>query len=116
MALFGQNLRQARQARNITLQEIAATTKVSSRALQALEDEHFELLPGGVFNKGFVRAYARCVGLDEEKTDSRISGGGQGGTPGNRYAGAVHPGCCRAPRGTAAIGGRARQQWQASLP
>ncbi len=68
MATFGENLRQARQARNITLQEIAASTKISSRALQALEDEHFEQLPGGIFNKGFVRAYARCVGLDEEKT------------------------------------------------
>ncbi len=68
MALFGQNLRQAREARNITLQEVAASTKVSSRALQALEDERFDLLPGGIFNKGFVRAYARCVGLDEEKT------------------------------------------------
>ena len=68
MASFGENLRQAREARNITLQEIAATTKISSRALQALEDEHFEQLPGGIFNKGFVRAYARCVGLDEEKT------------------------------------------------
>jgi cytoskeletal protein RodZ len=68
VASFGENLRQARQARNITLQEIAASTKISSRALQALEDEHFEQLPGGIFNKGFVRAYARCVGLDEEKT------------------------------------------------
>jgi cytoskeletal protein RodZ len=68
VASFGENLRQAREARNITLQEIAASTKISSRALQALEDEHFEKLPGGVFNKGFVRAYARCVGLDEEKT------------------------------------------------
>ncbi len=51
----------------MTLQEIAASTKISSRALQALEDEHFDQLPGGIFNKGFVRAYARCVGLDEEK-------------------------------------------------
>ena len=62
------NLRQAREARKMTLQEIAATTKVSTRALQALEDERFDLLPGGIFNKGFVRAYARCVGLDEEKS------------------------------------------------
>jgi cytoskeleton protein RodZ len=68
VASFGENLRHSREARNITLQEIAASTKISSRALQALEDEHFEQLPGGIFNKGFVRAYARCVGLDEEKT------------------------------------------------
>src|SRR5208282_5040492 len=35
--------------------------------LRAIEDEHFDQLPGGVFNKGFVRAYARQVGLDEEE-------------------------------------------------
>lgn len=35
--------------------------------LRALEDEHFDQLPGGVFNKGFVRAYARQVGLNEEE-------------------------------------------------
>jgi cytoskeleton protein RodZ len=64
---FGEQLRQARESQNITLQEIAATTKISSRALQALESERFDQLPGGIFNKGFVRAYARYVGLDEEK-------------------------------------------------
>jgi cytoskeleton protein RodZ len=68
VASFGQKLRQAREARNITLQEIAATTKIGTRALQALEWERFEQLPGGIFNKGFVRAYARCVGLNEEET------------------------------------------------
>lgn len=67
MASFGEQLRQARETQNITLQEIAASTKISSRALQALESEHFDQLPGGIFNKGFVRAYARYVGLDEEK-------------------------------------------------
>jgi cytoskeleton protein RodZ len=68
VAGFGEHLRQAREARKITLQDIAATTKIGSRALQALEDEQFDQLPGGIFNKGFVRAYARCVGLDEDKT------------------------------------------------
>ncbi len=68
MASFGQKLRQAREARNITLQEIADTTKIGTRALQALEWERFDQLPGGIFNKGFVRSYARCVGLDEEET------------------------------------------------
>ena len=67
MAGFGESLRQAREARKITLQEISATTKIGTRLLQALEDERFDLLPGGIFNKGFVRSYARCVGLDEQK-------------------------------------------------
>jgi cytoskeleton protein RodZ len=64
---FGEQLRQARESHNISLQEIASATKISSRALQALESEQFSQLPGGIFNKGFVRAYARYVGLDEEK-------------------------------------------------
>ena len=64
---FGEQLRQARESQNITLQEIAATTKISARSLQALESEQFDQLPGGIFNKGFVRAYARYVGLDEDK-------------------------------------------------
>jgi len=68
VASFGENLRQARESRKITLQEIAETTKIGTRALQALESNRFDQLPGGIFNKGFVRSYARVVGLDEEKT------------------------------------------------
>ena len=67
MASFGDHLRRAREERGLTLQDISASTKISTRSLQALEDERFDLLPGGIFNKGFVRAYARYVGLDEEK-------------------------------------------------
>jgi cytoskeletal protein RodZ len=50
------------------LESIATSTKISTRMLRALEDENFDQLPGGVFNKGFVRAYARQVGLNEEET------------------------------------------------
>jgi cytoskeleton protein RodZ len=67
LASFGEKLRQSREAKQITLQEISAATKISCRALEALEAENFDKLPGGIFNKGFVRAYARYVGLDEAK-------------------------------------------------
>jgi cytoskeleton protein RodZ len=53
--------------RGITLNEITESTKISRRHLEALESEHFEQLPGGVFNKGFVRAYARFLGIDEDQ-------------------------------------------------
>lgn len=43
------------------------STKIGTRFLHALEDEHFEQLPGGIFNKAFVKAYARQVGIDEEE-------------------------------------------------
>jgi cytoskeletal protein RodZ len=64
---FGEKLRRQREQRGITLEAISSTTKISTRMLRALEEEHFDQLPGGVFNKGFIRAYARQVGLDEEE-------------------------------------------------
>ncbi len=53
--------------RGITLEEIAEATKIGTRSLRALEEEEFDKLPGGIFNKGFVRAYARYLGIDEEQ-------------------------------------------------
>lgn len=70
MGPFGDKLRRERERRGITLDEISAATKINTRMLRALEEEQFDLLPGGIFNKGFVRAYARQVGLDEEETVS----------------------------------------------
>jgi cytoskeleton protein RodZ len=67
MSSFGEHLRREREMRGISLEEIMATTKISRRLLQALEDEQFELLPGGIFNRSYVRAYAKCVGIDEEE-------------------------------------------------
>ncbi len=67
MAAFGEKLRKQREQQGISLDAISNDTKISIRMLRALEEEHFEQLPGGVFNKGFVRAYARHVGLDEEE-------------------------------------------------
>ena len=64
---FGERLRREREMRGISLDEISAATKIGTRLLRALEDEQFDLLPGGIFNKGYVRAYARHVGIDEEQ-------------------------------------------------
>jgi cytoskeleton protein RodZ len=52
--------------RGVTLDEISAATRISTRFLQAIEGEQWDQLPGGVFNRGFVRAVARYLGLDEE--------------------------------------------------
>ncbi len=67
MGTFGERLRREREMRNISLEEIAAVTKIGTRLLRALEDEQFDQLPGGIFNKGYVRAYAKYVGIDEEQ-------------------------------------------------
>jgi cytoskeleton protein RodZ len=53
--------------RGVTLDEISSSTKIARRHLEALETENFDSLPGGVFNRGFVRAYARFLGIDEEQ-------------------------------------------------
>jgi cytoskeleton protein RodZ len=66
MGQFGEELRREREARGIALEAITNSTKISSRHLNALEQEQFDRLPGGVFNRGIVRGYARVVGLDEE--------------------------------------------------
>lgn len=67
MAKFGETLRRERELRNVSLEEISASTKISRRFLSAIESEEFDKLPGGVFNRGFVRAFAQYLGLDEEK-------------------------------------------------
>lgn len=64
---FGERLRRERELRGVTLEEIAAATKIGTRHLRSLENEQFKNLPGGIFNKGFVRAYARFLGIDEEQ-------------------------------------------------
>lgn len=67
MADFGENLRREREMRGVTLQEISDTTKISIRLLEALENEEFSKLPGGIFARSFIRAYANYLGLDQEQ-------------------------------------------------
>lgn len=67
MGAFGDRLRREREMRGITLDEITESTKISRRHLEALENERFDQLPGGVFAKGFVRAYAHFLGIDEDQ-------------------------------------------------
>jgi cytoskeleton protein RodZ len=64
---FGAQLKKEREKQGVTLEEIALSTKIGTRMLRALEEEHFDQLPGGIFNKGFIRAYARCLHMDEEQ-------------------------------------------------
>jgi cytoskeleton protein RodZ len=64
---FGERLKREREKRKITLDDVAQATKISTRLLRAIEEEKFDQLPGGIFNKGFVRSYARHLGLDEDQ-------------------------------------------------
>ena len=65
MATLGEKLREAREARGLTLREVADSTRISVRHLEAIEADDYKPLPGGVFNKGFIKAFARYVGVDE---------------------------------------------------
>src|SRR5258708_13309754 len=64
---FGERLKHERELREVSPNEIVVATRISLRFLEALENEDWDKLPGGVFNRGFLRAIARFLGLDEEK-------------------------------------------------
>lgn len=66
-ASFGIWLRRQREAREVGLREIAERTKISLRYLEALEENRFALLPAPVFARGFLREYARYVGLNPDE-------------------------------------------------
>jgi cytoskeleton protein RodZ len=66
-ASFGSWLRRQREMREISLRDIADRTKISLRYLEAMEDDRFDLLPAPIFAKGFLREYARYVGLSPDE-------------------------------------------------
>jgi len=62
---FGGELRSERERRGISIEQLCADTKVNQRFIIALEKGDYQALPGGVFRRGFVRAYLNAVGLEE---------------------------------------------------
>src|SRR3979409_2099564 len=64
---IGEQLRLAREERGIALREISDQTRISIRYLEAIETNDYKKLPGGIFNRSFVKAYARYVGFDEKQ-------------------------------------------------
>ncbi len=65
-ANFGEELRLAREARGISLREISEQTRISMRYLEAIENNDYKRLPGGIFNRSFIKAYAKFIGYDEQ--------------------------------------------------
>jgi transcriptional regulator with XRE-family HTH domain len=65
---FGEYLRAARSARGISVRDISLRTRIALRSLEALEQNEIAKLPGGIFSRAFVRAYAQEVGLDPDET------------------------------------------------
>ena len=68
---IGADLRKARIARNRSLEDISRCTKISSSVLRSIEEDAFDRVPGGVFTRGYLRAYAREVGLNPDEIVQR---------------------------------------------
>src|ERR1041385_4906392 len=66
MVSLGDELRREREFREISLRDISEATKINMRILEAIEKNDFKILPGGIFARNFIRAYAEFVGLDPE--------------------------------------------------
>ena len=66
-ATIGEQLRAAREERGIPLREISDQTRIQVRYLEAIETNDYKRLPGGIFNRSFVKAYAKYVGYDEKE-------------------------------------------------
>src|SRR5215467_10433169 len=73
LASFGEELRREREIRGISLKEISDATKISKRFLEAIERNDHHTLPAPVFTRGFVREYARYVGLNAEEMVNRYN-------------------------------------------
>jgi len=78
---IGPTLREARSRRKIDLSEVEAAIKIRVRYLQAMENEEWDVLPGGAYTRGFIRTYASYLGLDGERLadDYRRTTGSPGG-------------------------------------
>jgi cytoskeleton protein RodZ len=70
---FGERLRRQRRQKNLSLTEIAASTKVGASHYAALERGDCSRWPGGVYNRAFIRAYAKAIGLDPDETATEFS-------------------------------------------
>ena len=74
---LGKALRQGRESKNFSVSRVADGLHLRPSIVTSIEDENYELLPGDLFLKGYIRSYARLVGLDEEKMinllDQRLS-------------------------------------------
>ena len=81
MTSLGQELREEREARHISIEEIASATKIVSRYLEAIEADHLDVMPGEFFIKGIIRSYARVIGLDGEVVLAKYRAAGLIGEP-----------------------------------
>ena len=64
---LGEKLRAAREERGVSVSEVAEQTRIAPMYIECIENDNYKPLPGGIFNKGFVKSYARFIGYDEQQ-------------------------------------------------
>jgi cytoskeletal protein RodZ len=64
---LGERLREQRELRKVSLEEISKVTKISIHMLHAMENDNWDALPGGIFTRNFIRLYANQLGLESER-------------------------------------------------
>src|SRR5437762_8094381 len=67
MPTLGEELKRRREERQIALTDISEATRIGTRFLKAIEADNYGVLPGGIFTRSFIRAYAKQVGMDEDE-------------------------------------------------
>ena len=84
---IGEKLRLARETRGIALRDISEQTRISMRYLEAIEADDYRRLPGGIFNRSFVRAYAKSIGYNEQEAiDDYVRTMREHGDPGDEVS------------------------------
>ena len=72
METIGEYLKRVREACGYSLDDVAGITKINLRYLEAIEQDEFAKIPGEIFCHGFIRSYAKCIGISEEEISRRI--------------------------------------------
>ncbi|HYP28412.1 MAG TPA: helix-turn-helix domain-containing protein [Blastocatellia bacterium] len=70
MPTLGEELKRRREERGISLSDISESTRIGTRFLKAIESDNYSILPGGIFTRSFIRAYAKQVGMNEDEAVS----------------------------------------------
>jgi hypothetical protein len=70
---FGEHLKREREMRGVSLEEVSSATRISTKFLEAIESGQWDQLPGGAFNRGFIRSASRYLGLDDESMVAEYS-------------------------------------------
>ena len=72
METIGKYLKRVRETCGYSLEDVAGITRINLRYLEAIEKDDFEKIPGETFSHGFIRSFARCIGISDEEISRKI--------------------------------------------